>query len=355
MTDPRVMVAMSGGVDSSVAAGILLETGHEVVGVTMKLWGGPSDSGCCSVSDVDDARWAADRLGIEHHVFNFGDDFERNVVAPYVADHAAGRTPNPCIECNRHLKFDRLLSRARALGFDVVATGHHARIINTEGGPRLGRGVDQAKDQAYVLHVLEVGVLERLRLPIGTMTKTQVRAKAVELGLGTADKPDSQDVCFITAAAGRRAFLGDRIPLRKGQVVDASGELVGEVDAIELVTIGQRKGLGLAGGAEPRYVTHVDTETATVTVGTKEALRSDSSPLETWRWVGAPIDTAVDVQSSAHGPTTLARVFPDRLEWTTPRRRVAPGQSVVAFVDDLVVGGGIVGAGVRPDSQMQAV
>ena len=350
------MVAMSGGVDSSVAAGILLETGHKVVGVTMKLWGGPSDSGCCSVSDVDDARWAADRLGIEHHVFNFGDDFERDVVAPYVADHAAGRTPNPCIECNRHLKFDRLLSRARALGFDVIATGHHARIINTTGGPRLGRGVDQAKDQAYVL--------PRSRGRCSRAASAAHRDHDQDPGsgqgsrarpVGTADKPDSQDVCFITAAAGRKAFLGDRIPLRKGQVVDASGELVGEVDAIELVTIGQRKGLGLAGGAEPRYVTHVDTETATVTVGTREALRSDSSPLETWRWVGAPIDTAVDVQSSAHGPTTSARVFTDRLEWTTPRRRVAPGQSVVAFVDDLVVGGGIVGAGVRPDAQMQAV
>jgi tRNA-specific 2-thiouridylase len=349
------MVAMSGGVDSSVAAALLLEAGLEVVGVTMKLWGGPSDTGCCSVADVDDARWAADRLGIEHHVFNFGDEFERDVVAPYVADHAVGRTPNPCIECNRHLKFDRLLGRADALGFDIVATGHHARIVRTRQGPRLGRGVDRAKDQAYVLHVLDAGVLDRLRLPIGTMTKTQVRAKALELGLGTATKPDSQDVCFITAAAGRRAFLGDRIPLRPARIVDESGARVGHVDAIELVTIGQRRGLGLGGGGEPRYVTQVDTETATVTVGAKASLQCDSVPLETWRWVGSPCDTLVDVQTSAHGPTTSARVFPDRVEWTAPRRRVAPGQSVVAFVDDLVVGGGIVGVGSRSDTQMQAV
>ena len=153
------MVAMSGGVDSSVAAALLMDAGHEVVGVTMKLWGGPSDTGCCAVSDVDDARRVADRLGIEHHVFNFGEDFERDVIEPYVADHAAGRTPNPCIECNRHLKFDRLVRRADALGFDMIATGHHARVVSTPAGPRLGRGVDAAKDQSYVLHVIEESVL----------------------------------------------------------------------------------------------------------------------------------------------------------------------------------------------------
>ncbi|NCG25606.1 MAG: tRNA 2-thiouridine(34) synthase MnmA, partial [Actinobacteria bacterium] len=176
-----VMVAMSGGVDSSVAAALLLDAGHEVVGVTMKLWGGPSDTGCCAVSDVDDARRVADHLGIEHHVFNFGEDFERDVVGPYVADHAAGRTPNPCIECNRHLKFDRLLRRADALGFELLATGHHAQVVDTADGPRLGRGADDAKDQSYVLHVLDGDVLRRLLLPLGHMTKADVRAIAADL------------------------------------------------------------------------------------------------------------------------------------------------------------------------------
>jgi tRNA-specific 2-thiouridylase len=335
------MVAMSGGVDSSVAAGLLLECGYDVVGVTMKLWGGPSDTGCCSVSDVDDARWVADQLGIEHHVFNFGDDFERDVVAPYVADHAAGRTPNPCIECNRHLKFDRLLGRARILGFELIATGHHARILLTEGGPRLARAVDEGKDQAYVLHVLTADVLDRLLLPIGELTKNEVRAKAAELGLRTADKPDSQDVCFITHSSGRRAFLGDRIPLHPARIVDRAGVPVGETDAIELVTIGQRKGLGLAGGAGPRYVIDVDPVTATVTVGDRDDLSAEFVALESWDWVGEPIDAVLDIQTSAHGITSPARVVDGRVEWLGARRRVAPGQSVVAFVGGLVVGGGI--------------
>ena len=156
----RVLVGMSGGVDSSVAAALRVDAGYDVVGVTMKLWGGESDSGCCSVSDVDDARWVAAELGIEHHVFNFGDEFTQHVVQPYVDAHRSGGTPNPCIECNRHLKFDRLVRRADALGFDRIATGHHARIVTTSAGPRLGRGIDGAKDQAYVLHVIEEPVLD---------------------------------------------------------------------------------------------------------------------------------------------------------------------------------------------------
>ena len=182
----KILVAMSGGVDSSVAAALLLDAGHDVAGVTMKLWGGPSDTGCCSVSDVDDARWVADQLGIEHHVFNFGDDFERHIVAPYAADHAAGRTPNPCVECNRHIKFSRLLRRADALGFELVATGHHARIVEGAGGARIARGADAAKDQSYVLHMLDAAVLARLCLPVGEMTKSQVRAEAQARGLVTA-------------------------------------------------------------------------------------------------------------------------------------------------------------------------
>ena len=163
----NVLVAMSGGVDSSVAAALLAAEGHAVTGVTMKLWGGESDTGCCSVSDVDDARRVADHLGIEHHVFNFGDDFERFVVGPYVADHQAGFTPNPCIECNRHIKFDRLLQRSHALGFEAVATGHHARIVRSpDGSPRLARGADPAKDQSYVLHMLDEQQLGDLLLPI---------------------------------------------------------------------------------------------------------------------------------------------------------------------------------------------
>ena len=241
----RVLVAMSGGVDSSVAAALLVEAGEQVVGATMKLWGGPSDTGCCSVADVEDARRVSQQLGIPHHVFNFSEDFGRHVVDPYVADHAAGRTPNPCVECNRHLKFDRLIQRAQALGFDAVATGHYARVVaGADGRWSLLRGRDPIKDQSYVLHMLGQDQLSRIRLPVGDLTKDEVRTRAADLGLRTATKPDSQDVCFISRAGGREEFLGQRIDLRPGRIVDSSGAVIGSVRAIELVTIGQRRKLG---------------------------------------------------------------------------------------------------------------
>ena len=346
---PRVLVAMSGGVDSSVAAALLLDAGHDVAGVTMKLWGGPSDTGCCSVSDVDDARWVADELGIEHHVFNFGDDFERHVVEPYVADHGAGRTPNPCVECNRHIKFRRLMRRAEALGFELVATGHHARIVATGDGPRIARGIDAAKDQSYVLHMLDAPVLERLLLPVGEMTKNEVRRQAEARGLVTAAKPDSQDVCFITASAGRRQFLSERIGMRPGRVVDTAGQQVGAVEALELVTVGQRRGLGAIGGGSPRYVLDVDTDSATVTAGERAELDCWATPLEDWHWVNEPVEGPVAVQTSAHGAAEPATVDPggSSVRWDEPRRAVAPGQSVVAYQDDVVVGGGTAARPVR--------
>ena len=255
----NVLVAMSGGVDSSVAAALMIDAGHCVSGVTLKLWGGESDNGCCAVSDTDDARRVAHRLGIEHHVFNFGEEFDRHVVEPYVAAHQAGETPNPCVECNRHIKFDKLLRRARALGFDAVVTGHHVRRVqDPQGRWRLARAVDQAKDQSYVLNMLSTEDLDDVWFPIGEMTKDSVRALATERGLVTAAKPDSQDVCFITRTAGRSAFLSERIELHPGLVVDESGKTVGSTDAIELVTIGQRRGLDLSGGGARRFVTEVN-------------------------------------------------------------------------------------------------
>ena len=338
----RVLVAMSGGVDSSVAAALLLEAGHEVVGATLKLWGGESDTGCCSVADVDDARWVARRLGIEHHTFGFTDDFDEHVVAPYVAAHAEGRTPNPCIECNRHLKFDRLLRRAEALGFDAVATGHHARIVvRADGRRRVARGADRNKDQSYVVHMLDQVTLARTRFPVGHLTKADVRAHAARLGLATADKPDSQDVCFITATGGRTAFLAPRLATHPGRVVDRSGEAVGEVPAVELVTIGQRHGLGLPGGTEPRYVLGVDVPSATVTVGPREDLLTDHVDLEHVDWVSEPLAGPLDAQTSAHGTPRPCRVEGDTVRFDDDARRVAPGQTVVLYEADEVVGGGI--------------
>ncbi len=351
----RVLAALSGGVDSSVTAALLRDAGHDVVGVTMKLWGGASDSGCCSVSDVEDARRAAAQLGVDHHVFNFGDEFDELVVAPYVADHAAGRTPNPCVECNRHLKFDALLRRAELLGFDSVATGHHARIVTlADGTRRIGRGADAAKDQSYVLYTLRADDLEGVEFPIGSMTKDEVRALAAELGLRTAAKPDSQDVCFITRSDGRAAFLEQRIELHPGTVVDTDGNEIGTVDRIELVTIGQRRGLELAGGSGRRFVTDVDVPAARVTIGTREQLLRDEVHLEQVVWSAEPVTGPVRVQCSAHGAALDAEAHLDGdvvvVRWHTPQRRVATGQSVVLYRDEVtadgtttevVVGGGL--------------
>lgn len=342
MSATPVLVAMSGGVDSSVTAALLKSQGYDVTGVTMKLWGGVQDSGCCSVSDVEDARRVADQLEIPHHVFNFGDDFDEFVVQPYIDAHTRGQTPNPCIECNRHLKFDKLLRRATALGFDLVATGHHARVVDTGSGRRIGRGADAGKDQSYVLHMLTQEQLSRVVLPLGDMVKDDVRALAAELGLRTADKPDSQDVCFIAhTTGGRQNFLETRVELTPGQVVDGSGAVVGSVDAIELVTIGQRKGLGVSGVAAPLYATNVDVGTATVTIGSRRDLVVEQSPIRGLEWVGRAVHGEVDVQTSAHGSTSLGSIEGGEIVWVAPRPKVAPGQSVVLFENDLVVGSAI--------------
>ena len=348
----RVMVAMSGGVDSSVAAARCVAAGHDVVGVTLRLWGGESDSGCCSVSDVEDARRVAQQLGIDHHVFNLGDEFTRLVVEPYVADHAAGRTPNPCIECNRHLKFDRLLSRARALGFDAVATGHHARVVTDAGGVRrVGRGADTAKDQSYVLHMLDQSALSMVLLPVGELTKEAVRREAADLGLRTATKPDSQDVCFITSTGGRQAFLERRLELHPGAVVDLSGNEIGSVTAVELVTLGQRRGLGRSGSGEYHYAVDVDVAARRVTVGPAEALLTRCIAVGDVAWSAEPMWGEVLVQASAHGDPFAATVMAvdDATSVVTPHdpvRRIAPGQSVVFYVEDADAGEVVVGGGV---------
>lgn len=334
----KVLVAMSGGVDSSVAAAVLRDAGHDVTGCTMRLWGGESDTGCCSVADVDDARRVAQQLEIPHYVFEFADDFTAGVVEHYVAAHAAGSTPNPCIECNRTIKFDRLLRRAHELGFDAIATGHHARVVNDRGRRRLRRGADRAKDQSYVLYMLGQAVLARTLLPVGDLTKDEVRDRAAVLGLRTAAKPDSQDVCFITRG-GRESFLSRRLATTPARVVDTTGADVGHVEAVELVTIGQRRGIGLAGGHERRYV--VDVDGGTVTVGSEGDLLVDELRVSDLTWVDEPATGEVLVQCSAHGMPRPATIGGDVVRFAPPERRVAPGQSVVLYRGDDVLGGGI--------------
>jgi tRNA-specific 2-thiouridylase len=345
----KVLMALSGGVDSSVAAAELLDAGHEVVGITMRLWGGDSDTGCCSVADVDDARRVAQQLGIDHLVFNFTDDFHQHVVDPYVQAHRDGLTPNPCIECNRHLKFHRLSERADLLGFDAVATGHHARIVEVDGVRFVERGHDPAKDQSYVVHMLPQRELARTLFPIGHLTKAQVRDRATALGLRTAAKPDSQDVCFITSNGGRVDFLGARIPFRRATVVDAvDGSPLGEADALEMVTLGQRRGIGLPGGGPKRYVVDIDHATSTVMVGDESLLMRSTESVWQMAWAHEPVNGAVRVQCSAHGDTHAAVLTLEadggvQVRWDDPQRRVAPGQSVVFYdpTDRYVLGGGI--------------
>jgi len=336
----RVLAAMSGGVDSAVTAALLKQEGHEVTGVTLKLWGGPQDQGCCSVSDVDDARRVAQQLDIDHFVFNYGDEFEKHVVGPYVDAHALGLTPNPCIQCNRRIKFDVLLERARRLGFDALATGHHARIVDTANGPRIARGVDQAKDQSYVLYMIPQDDLPMLKFPVGDMTKTQVRKLATELGLRSAAKPDSQDVCFITASEGRARFLSQRLHLNPAEIVDRQGTNLGSVEAVELVTIGQRKGLDLGGNTNRTYAIEVDVPSRRVVVGDAAELLSRTVRLTDYLWAGQPHQGLVEAQISAHGEEAPAHLYSDgTMRWLQTRRKVAPGQAVVFYLDDAVIGG----------------
>ncbi len=343
----KVMVAMSGGVDSSVAAGLLVQQGHEVVGATLKLWGGSSDSGCCSVSDVEDARRVAAQLGVKHFVFNFTDEFEDRVVTPYVLAHREGETPNPCADCNRYIKFDLLLERATRLGFDYLATGHYAQVVEENGKKYLKRGVDRAKDQSYVLSMLRGWQIERLMLPVGGYPKPEVRELARAMGFRTADKADSLEVCFITKSEGRTNFLNERIPLRKARVVDARTKEEVNLDlTFETVTVGQRKGVGTLGDAKRHYVLAKDPRSATVVLGSDRDLLTTTQDIHNLVSVydreSDLMDKVLQVQGAAHGATVAARLFGRELRYLQPRRLVAPGQLLAFYEDDVVLGSALV-------------
>jgi tRNA-specific 2-thiouridylase len=308
--------------------------------VTLKLWGGESHSGCCSASDVEDARRVAAQLGIPHYVFNFTDDFDTGVVTPYVDAYVSGSTPNPCVECNRVIKFGRLFERARAMGFDLLATGHHARVVPRGNELTLARGADRAKDQSYVLYMLGQHELARTVFPVGDLTKADVRARAARLGLRTAEKPESMDVCFISNGA-RVDFLDARRELRAGRVVDIEGTTVGTHRGIGAFTIGQRRGLGVAAG-ERRYVVDIDPSTATVTIGPREGLLRDEVTLRDVTFVGAsPGPGLVHAQVRAHGEAVAAQLVGRVVRFVESQPRVAPGQVVALYDGDTLVGGGI--------------
>jgi tRNA-specific 2-thiouridylase len=340
----RVLAAMSGGVDSSVAAARMVDAGHDVVGVHLALSSAPGtlrtgSRGCCSKEDASDARRVADMLGIPFYVWDFADRFKEDVIDDFVESYARGETPNPCVRCNERIKFSALSARALALGFDAVATGHYARL--SDG--RLRRAVDGDKDQSYVLAVLTADQLRHAAFPVGDTPKPQIRDEAARRGLMVADKPDSHDICFIPSG-DTQAFLGARIGVRRGSVVDSSGAVLAEHDGVHGFTIGQRKGLGIAGpgpDGRPRYVTSIDAETGTVHVG-------DAAELEVWELTGVdPVFTSgtapagpveCEVQVRAHGgiAPVVAELVDGRLQvrLRTPLRGVAPGQTLVLYRPD---------------------
>ncbi|MBM6400573.1 tRNA 2-thiouridine(34) synthase MnmA [Phycicoccus sonneratiae] len=348
----RVVAAMSGGVDSAVAAARVLDAGHEVVGVHLALSRSAatlrdSARGCCTIEDAGDARRVADRLGIPFYVWDLAERFERDVVDDFVAEYAAGRTPNPCLRCNESIKFAALLDRAVALGFDAVATGHYAQVVDGPDGRELHRAVDPAKDQSYVLGVLDAEQLARSFFPLGDTTKDGVRAEAAERGFAVARKPDSHDICFIPDG-DTRGFLARRLGERPGELVDAvSGEVVGEHAGAHGFTVGQRRGLGIERSrldGDPRYVVEVDAPANRVLVGTADLLGVDVVAGEHLRWCGpAPAgEVSVGAQLRAHGtevPAT-ARVAGEGVEVRLAERvrGVAPGQSVVLYDGSRVVG-----------------
>jgi tRNA-uridine 2-sulfurtransferase len=355
MTSLRVLAAMSGGVDSAVAAARAAEAGHDVTGVHLALSSNPSSyrtgaRGCCTLEDARDARRAADVVGIPFYVWDMAERFHTDVVQDFVDEYARGNTPNPCLRCNEKIKFAAVLDRALALGFDAVCTGHHARLEKQPGdggSARLVRSVDAAKDQSYVLAVLTSAQLSRAMFPLGHSTKAQVRKEAAERGLAVADKPDSHDVCFI-ADGDTRGFLERHLGSAPGAIVDTAGAVVGSHDGSYAFTIGQRKGLHLgqpAADGRPRFVLSIEPVSRTVTVGPAEAL--DVLDIEASRpvWSGcAPPAGPVDclVQLRAHGEVHPAVCEPSedgvRIRLREPARGIAPGQAAVFYDGDAVLG-----------------
>jgi tRNA-specific 2-thiouridylase len=358
----RIVVGMSGGVDSSVAAALLAEQRYDVVGITLRVWpwkepqeGAARFGSCCSPSAVEDARTVAKKLNIPHYLLNTEKEFDHAVIADFAREYEAGRTPVPCVVCNRDVKFGSLLRRARAWDAMSVATGHYARITKDESSGRhlLWRGRDQHKDQSDFLWPLTQAQLSAACFPVGDLTKEVVREKARALGLVTADKPESQEICFIPDN-DYRGFLRERIPgaFRPGPIEDARGVTLGEHRGLVNYTVGQRRGLGLS-TSRPLYVTALDPARNTVVVGTASEVETDRLWAEQVNWIAfaaldAPVNVTAKIRHSHHPAPAIVRAAPSdggpRVEvcFERPQRAAAPGQSVVFYQGDLVIGGGVI-------------
>jgi tRNA-specific 2-thiouridylase len=357
MLNNRVLVAMSGGVDSSVAAFLLKEEGHDVIGITMQIWpddreDDESSRGCCSLSAVEDARRVADHLGIPYYVLNFKDAFEAKVISYFVKDYIEGRTPNPCIACNRYIKFDELLNKAAQLEAFYVATGHYAVITKDDKSGRflLKRSYDQTKDQTYALYSMTQFQLEHTLMPLGIYSKPQIRDIAKKIGLKVAEKPDSQEICFVTDGDYGR-FIERREPdkVKQGFFVDTKGNVLGTHKGIAHYTIGQRKGLGLA-SPNPLYVIEIDAKRNIVVLGRSEEVFSNEMivgdiNLISQDMICNPEQCTVKIRYGAK--ETQATIYPMqdnnlKVSFGTPQRAVTPGQAAVFYQEDVVLGGGTI-------------
>ena len=357
----RVLLGMSGGVDSSVAGYLLREQGCDVIGVTMKVW--PQDcisraeDKCCGPQAVADARAVAHSLGIPHYVVDEADQFERTVIDYFTSEYKAGRTPNPCVMCNEKLKFGNLWGKAEALGCDFIATGHYAIIVHHRDRAVLRKGIDPRKDQSYFLFSLRQPQLRRALTPLGTMRKPEIRKIARSLGLKVADKIDSQEICFVPGndyKAFLRSHLGEN-EFHRGEIYDVEGNFVGEHDGIELFTVGQRKGLP-GGSPKPRYVVDLDAETNRVIVGDVEDLVCDEFEIDRTNWIAREltdedVDATVKIRYSHPGtPATITWLenHRARIRLHEPQRAVTPGQAAVIYDGDVVIGGGWICRGEPP-------
>ncbi len=348
----KVLMAMSGGVDSSVSAAILKKQGYEVIGITMEIWPKTSDNfgGCCSASAVEDAKKVAAKLGIPHYVLNMRDDFKKLVIDDFVGEYMSGRTPNPCVRCNRHIKFDLLLKKADELGAEYVATGHYAAIVKGKKLFELRKSSDKNKDQSYFLYDFPQEALRRTLFPVGKITKTETRAAAKKLGLAVADKKDSQEICFINQG-DYASFVSEssKAPVKPGPILGTDGTPLGMHKGIIYYTVGQRKGLGIPFG-RPFYVVRIDPEKNAIIVGDESETYGRALVAENFRWTSIePPVSAFPAKAKIRYMTEEADALVTPLEsglvsveFKRPVKAITPGQSVVLYKKDTVLGGGLI-------------